>query len=273
MNTDTLYRKYSVAVFTYMMIVIGFRFIGGKFLTDFYGLPLRDIGESYAYWLSLLMYYPHYIIHHYWACLLIDILVVVLPVLFLLFEKQRQWIAAVFMVFFWLQTATVDIFSLSHSKTIVCLYLAMLPILFRRAQFLLLVDFARYSTAFILLSASYFKFVHGAVLQKGNYSIALVNQYYDRMIMNPDHYLVQIATFVIDRPWLGDLLYRMLFISQVIFVVTFFTRRFDKLLILPLFAFTSLTYVFMGIYNMDLFIMSIPFYFSIAVKTALDSKI
>lgn len=267
-QTDSIYSRYSKAVFIYLLFVIGIRFFGGKFLTDFHGQPLMDIGDSYFYWISLATGIPHFIINNYIVCILVDVLTVLFPFLYLFSKKYKKWWLSLFVIFFWIQTSTVEIFSCSHSKSVVCLFLAILPIFFSGKKFLLMVDFARYAGAFFLVSAAYFKYVNGALVKKGNYSIVLVNQYYDRAIMNPDHFLFQIASFIIDRPWLGDVLFRALFLSQVIFIVTFFTRKFDKILIVSLFSFSVLTYVFMGIYNLDILIMAIPLYYSIVVKNA-----
>lgn len=272
-KSSKLHYRYSISVFVYVLIVLGFRFFGGKFLVDFYDQPLKDIGESYFYWLSILSFFPNYIIHHYWACLFVDTLVVILPILCIFFySKYIKVLTMLFLLLFWIQTSTVEIFTLSHSKSVVCIFLVILPILFIKKKFLLMIDFARYAGAYFIVSAAYFKYANGALLKKGNYSIALVNQYYDRAIMNPEHFLFQIATYIIDRPWLGDILFRMLFLSQVLFVLTFFTRKLDKLLVVNLFLFSTLTYVFMGIYNYDIFILSIPLFFSSQVSKELNLK-
>lgn len=266
MNSQNLHKKYGSGIFIYILLLLALRFFGGKFLIDFYGQPLKAIEESYFYWLSLLAYYPHYIIHHYWACVFIDGIVTILPILFFFFPKKRKWIALLFLLFFWIQTSTVEIFSVSHSKGVLCVFIAILPILFSGNKFLLLTDFVRYSGAFILNFAAYLKFENGALLQKGNYSVTLINQYYDYAILQPEHILYRIAFFIIHQPMLGDILYKALWICQVSFAITYFTRKFDKLLIINLFLFSSLTYVFMGIVNFDIFIIAIPLYFSIEVK-------
>lgn len=259
LNIREAYTKW---VFTYIFIVLIFRFLGGKYLHDFYDQPIRSIEESYLYWLSLLLYFPHYIIHHYWACVFVDIGVTILPICLWIFPRYSRTLTCLFLAFFWIQTVTVEVFSCSMSKSVVCIFLVVLPILFRFKKFALMVEFARYAGAFILVSSAYFKYVHGALLEPGNYSIALVNQYHDVAIMNPQHFLYQIALFIIDRPLLGDMLYYMLFVSQATFIIAFFTIKFDKILIFNLLMFSVLTYVFMGIYNMDIFILAIPLFFS-----------
>lgn len=271
-HQNSTYSQYSKAVFVYLLFVIGIRFFGDKFLIDFHGQPIKEIGDSYFFWLTLATGLPHFIINHYAACILVDITTVLLPFLYLFSKKYKKWWLSLFVIFFWVQTATVEIFSCSHSKSVVCLFLAVTPIFFSGKRFLLMVDFVRYAGAFFLVSAAYFKYANGALVKKGNYSIVLVNQYYDRAIMNPEHFLYQIASFIIDRPWLGDMLFKALFLSQAIFIVTFFTRKFDRILIISLFSFSVLTYVFMGIYNLDILIMAVPLYFSVQVKNQLSQQ-
>jgi hypothetical protein len=60
----------------------------------------------------------------------------------------------------------------------------------------------------------------------------------------------------------------MLFFSQAIFIIGFFTRRIDKILFLVLVIFAIMTYFIMRIYNLDITILGLTLiYFSNYKKT------
>lgn len=269
---EDLRRKYGLAALIYFAAVILIRIIGGKTLSNFCGQPIFAPEYSYIYWALLSTGWPAAIISSPFLCFLTDALTLLLPFVAIFSHKRRElWVGAALIVFF-IQTVTVEVYSVSHSKSVVALYLVLLPLLLPERKFLLMADFARYGGLSIILQAVYWKFVNGGLLVKGNYLIQLINQYTDRAILNPDHYLYQISLFIIARPALSDLLYKMLFLTQAIFILSFFTRRFDKVLILFLFAFSLTTWLFMGIYNFDIFIVSVPLWFSGAIGVLLKAE-
>jgi hypothetical protein len=258
---ETKYR-YENVTFILLLFLLLVRLAGGKYLIDFEGQPLKAIENSYSYWLSLLLFFPHYIINNTWACYFVDITTTILPVIAIFSTSNRRFFTGSFLIFLFVQTVTVEIFSCSHSKSVICLFLVTIPLIFEDTAFIILSRFSRYFGASIFISAAYYKYVNGALLTHGNFSITLVNQYSDRAILNPSHWLYQIAQVVINNPDLGDFFFTLLFISQFVFLLTFVTIKFDKLLLIPLISFAFLTYLFMGIYNLDILMIGIPLWFS-----------
>jgi len=191
-----------------------------------------------------------------------DIAVVLLPMgLVLSRSHTRTWTALSLMVFF-LHTVTGEVYSCAHSKSVVLVFLALMPLLFQDRKFLLMVDFAKYFGIGVLLSAAYYKVVNGALLTPDNYLHVLINKHADLAVVYPESSIYQLSQHIIAHPTWADVLFKMLFVTQLTFALSLFSRRFDKLLILPLAAFSITTYLFMGIYNFDILILFAPLWFS-----------
>lgn len=254
--------RYKQVVGLYFLLLLTLRFFGGKFLTELHNQPMISSEYSYTFWAILYTGIPKYITAHYSLALLMDIAVVAFPIGLLLSRNHISTWTALSLVCFLLHTVTGEVYSCAHSKSVVLVFLALLPLLFQDRKFLLMVDFAKYFGISILLSAAYYKVVNGALLTPDNYLHVLINKHADLAVIYPESFIYQLSQYIIAHPTWADILFKMLFITQLTFAVGLFTRCFDRLLILPLAAFSITTYLFMGIYNFDILILLAPLWFS-----------
>lgn len=255
--------KYAKLVFGCFAILMLYRLHATQYLSFLYNQPLKDPAIDYTFWLSYCLYFPHFIITHFWACLLIDIGVVVFLIACFFSNKNRHIFAILLLIFFFVQRITLDAYTCFHVKSTSCLFIAFLPFCFKDDEkFDLMVEFGRYLLIYILLSAAYHKFTNGGFLSENNFARQLVNQHVDLATLNPTHITYRIAQYLIAHPTIADVLYKMLFFSQAIFIVGIFTKRFDKFLFIFLFAFAVNTYLLMRIYNYDIALLGLClFYF------------
>ena len=263
--------KYAKWALVYFSFVVFLRFLGGKYMYNFVGQPVVSPDFDYLFWLILATKLPQTLIASPLLSGIMDGLIILLPILCLIFIKNRALIGVTLFIFF-IHTITTEMYSVSHSKTVVCIFLVLIPAVFSNKTFLLLADFGRYFGASILVSAAYWKYHNGALFTKYNYVSELINQYTDFGILYPSKYLYKISLFLVNHPPLADFLFKILFITQALFILTFITRKFDKLLIIPLVGFSITTWIFMGIYNMDITILFVPFWFSMTINQAYSLK-
>ena len=261
---------YAKLIFGGTLLLMLYRLHATQFLFFIYHQPIKDPTADYTFWLSLCLYFPQFIINHLWACLFIDIAVVVVLLAALFSAKNRHLYARLFLFFFFIQRITLETFSCSHVKSVTCIFAAILPFCVKDDEtFDLLVDFGRYLLAYILLSAAYHKFTNGALFASNNFAHQLVNQHIDLATLYPTHISYKIAAYLITHPLLATIMYKLLFLSQVVFVTAFFTKKFDKILFVFVFAFAVNTYFIMRIYNFDLALLSMClFYFKAKNKTS-----
>ncbi len=255
--------KYAKLIFGCFAILMLYRLHATQYLTFLYNQPLKDAAIDYTFWLSFCSYFPHFIITHYWACLFIDAGVIICTIACFFNDKHRHKFAMLLLVFFFMQRITLDGYTCFHVKSTSCLFIAFLPFCFKNNEkFDLMVEFGRYLLIYILISAAYHKFTNGGLFSENNFVRQLVNQHVDLATLNPTHISYKIALFLIANPIIASILYKLLFFSQVIFIVGIFTKRFDKFLFIFLFGFAVNTYFIMRIYNYDLALLGLClFYF------------
>lgn len=129
----------------------------------------------------------------------------------------------------------------------------LFPIVFipkNEKTFALLFDGLRYFLLFFFASSGIWKFVQGGVFNTLQMSNILLFQHKELLVVTPQHWYAQFIFWLVENPIISYSLYLIATIIELSFVVGFFTKKYDKLL---LFAFL-LFLVF------DHFVMRIPYY-------------
>lgn len=256
-------------VFGYFLILLLYRFHSSTFLVYAYGQPMKGPELDYTFWLSLCSGFPHYILQHYWACIIIDLAVVFFSIACLVSDKYRYLFCRLLIIFFFMQRITIETYACAHSKSMSAVFIALLPFCMKKERdFDLVMEFARYFLVFVMVSSAYHKFSNGLLFSPQNFVNVLISQHSDLATLNPQHICYRMASHLITHPKLAALSYLMLFFSQAIFIIGFFTRRIDKILFLVLVIFAIMTYFIMRIYNLDITILGLTLiYFSNYKKT------
>lgn len=259
-NRDSFART----VFGYFLILLLYRFHSSTFLVYAHGQPMKGPELDYAFWLSLCSGFPHYIIQHYYACLLVDSGVVILSFACFFSDKYRHIFCRLLIVLFFLQRITIETYACSHSKSMSAVFIALLPFCIKKDKdFNLLMEFARYFLVFVMVSSAYHKLSNGLLFSPENFVNVLINQHSDLATLNPQHLCYRIASYLIAHTKLAALSYLMLFFTQAVFTIGFFTKYFDRILFLFLILFALMTYYVMRIYNLDIVILGLTLiYFS-----------
>lgn len=250
-------------LFGYFLLLLIYRFNSGTFLVFTSGQPMKGPEMDYTFWLSHCAGFPHFLIQHYWACLLIDAGVVIFSLCCFISDKSRYLYCILLVLFFFIQRITIESYSCSHSKSMSAVFIALLPFCFRKDKNMnLVVEFSRYFLIFIMFSSAAHKFTNGLLFSPENFATVLINQHSDLATLNPKHISYIIAQKLIAHPKLAAASYILLFCTQAVFMVGFFTRKYDTVLFLFLLAFAVTTYYIMRIYNFDIVVLGLfLFYF------------
>ena len=126
----------------------------------------------------------------------------------------------------------------------------MLPIVlaFRNeASFYYALQSMRYFFLLIFFSAAIWKIRTGAIFNTEQMSSILVNQHAACLVDQPDSWFSNFIKYLINHKQLSYSIYLLATLSEFVFVVGFFTKRFDKLLIIIFLAFVGLDYFLMSI--------------------------
>ncbi len=252
--------QYARWVLFYFAVMLAVRFWSGRYLTYIFDQPMKGPDLDYTFWVTYLTGIPQFIIHHLWACKLVDGLVVVILFISFFFPKPNKLFIALVIVFFF-EHITVESFSDNHSKNAVCIFMALLPLCFNEKYFEIMVEFVRYFLIFILVSAAYHKFHNGAVTDMDHFQKIQIQQHLDLAILNPNHPSYIISKFLIDHAFIAYLFFLGLVLMQLAFVAGIFTKRFDGFLFFLLFVFVLSTYVLMRIYIWEMLTAGFVFFY------------
>lgn len=260
-------------LFGYFLLLLVYRFHSDTFLVYAYGQPMKGPEMDYAFWLSLCSGFPHYIIRHYWACLLVDLAVIIFSFACFISEKNNYRFSILLILFFFLQRITIETYACSHSKSMSAVFIALLPFCFKDDKnFRLMAEFARYFLVYILITSAFYKFHNGALLDPTNFAVTLINQHSDLATLNPTHICYRIATRLIAHPMLAGISYVFLFLTQAVFITGVFTKKYDRVLFIFLVVFAVMTYFIMRIYNLDITILGLYLLYFPAVNNQSKNK-
>lgn len=250
-------------VYAGLIFLLMYRWYSGRILMDLALSPVIEPEVDNTFWIVLASGIPEIIIQNPTLCIIIDVLLLALACLGYV-RSDRVKVTWYFLVLFFIQTITIEAYSSSHSKTVVCIFLTLLPFGFREQKWLRMWEFARYYLAFVMASSAISKLYYGGLSTSGQMTEILRNQHADIQLLNPDSIHTRLIQFLISVPGFANSLYILAFLCQLAFLLAFTTRKFDKILSVLLIGFVFGTYLLMRINNLDLLLMVLPLWFSIA---------
>lgn len=187
--------------------------------------------------------------------LLFDVIYYTAPLLLLAanFSKQKLVPVAAFYVLIvnWIYLQSYFLFPIS-SYTIFIVWL-IFPAIFlanNEKMFALLFDGARYFFLYFFLSAGLWKIRSGGLFNPEQLSAILLDQHKEMLTNSPGYWLSGFYYWLILHINLSYSLYIGATLMELSFIVGFFTKRFDRILIVLYFIFLFADY----------FIMRIPYY-------------
>jgi len=116
--------------------------------------------------------------------------------------------------------------------------------------FALLFNGLRYFFLFFFASAGVWKFVQGGVFSTQQMSSILLVQHKELLVATPQHWYALFIGWLINHHWISYGLYLIATVIELSFIVGFFTKRYDRLLLFGFLIFLLF----------DHFIMRIPYY-------------
>ncbi len=195
------------------------------------------------------------IIQHYWLQWLLDILYLVLPVLLCLSvvknHKTQYSLAFINLLFNIAYLLLLSSFSVLSIEGMVCWMIV--PVIFMTISdrsFYYVNNLVRYFFILIFSSAALWKIRAGGIFNIEQLSGILIKQHTAYLTSAPGDWFSRFVNFLILHPVLGYCIYLASTIGELIFIIGFFTKKYDKLLCL----------VFLLFVLLDLFLMRINYF-------------
>jgi hypothetical protein len=266
MTTRTYYtrdRNLLVVIYFlfYYAVLLGF-FLDDRLLSQYHPIFFnfnRDLTELALIATGI----PRYMIAHPAWFTIADILAFLLP-LPLIFREARQtghpetrpanfspWPGLLFVCYLAFYLLLADIFwQVHHEPFILLLVLALVWTTGRPDRFYLILKGCRYYFLYIFVSAAIWKLARGAVFNSEEMSRILLLHHTDLLTGDCTSLACRFYSWLIAHSTIAQSLYLAAFVLEAIFVMGFFTRRWDRLLI-------ALTILFV---LADLLVMRIPYW-------------
>lgn len=256
-------------VMSVLLLLLAYRWYAGRFTTLVIDAPLVNPELDNTFWMILASGIPAWIIQHEAIAFSLDILIIA-TALWGYSSPQRRLPYLLFIVLFFFQTIVNEAYTSQHSKTVVCIFLALIPFCFSDSIWLRLWELARYYLLFILVTSAAYKMANGALTDPEHFSKILLYQHADILTFHPEGWQSILTKWLLVHPMISLSLFLLLFLAQLSFVAGFFTKRYDRLLVAVLMVFCCMSYVLMRIYNFDLSILAVSLWHSSAMARGIE---
>jgi hypothetical protein len=164
--------------------------------------------------------------------IIFTILLFVLPAM-LIWKPKNRWLGAMVSMSFLLMFLSNSMYIHMHQRLNAFMLLMTIPLFVKSDRtFSLLWEGLRYYACWIYGSAFILKIVNGAMLQWDYGFITTQEQMATYIYLNPDTFRTAFLTWTFQHPYLLNIGSIITFLAEGLFILGFFTRKYDRLLLL-----------------------------------------
>lgn len=224
------------AVFSWLFLILLYFFFNHSLVSQMQQPVLIYPGSDNTFWLFHILNIPQFLMHHYWAALAFDILLTCSCIVCIVIPQQR--------IFTWITIAGIWILYIvfcsaagKHYAQIGYL-LAPLPFLaLGKIKFDLLWNLFRYWVCFLYVYAGLSKIYYGGFGYADNMSHILQQDNAEWFVFNTEGILYNVIHYLSENPAVSQWFYRIAAFFDLLLLIGFFTKRYDKWLLAGLLCF------------------------------------
>ena len=214
-----------------------------------------------------------YIINHYWSCYVLDALFLVLNFAIIFsFNKQHKYLKYICITTFVFNVIYCLLLSITGIQSIEqCIALFFMPLIFYKYDFKWFhfsINTIRLIFITVIVSAAVWKLRTLSAFNAEQMSGILLHQHAAYLISNSETIYGKLISFIINHSALSFSLYLLGFIAELLFVIGYFTKKYDKSLIIVLLLFIVLDLLLMRINYFSWLPFMLCFYYSEYKQTA-----
>lgn len=232
----------------------------GLLLHQLYEAPFIFVGADNTFWLYHALQIPDWIISHHWLALGLDIAWLLVALLGC-WKVQQQFLGGLQWLLYVNYFIVYNSVSTHHEHILVgglfCLLLLMVQSL---TCFVLLLAALRYYALWVLFSAALWKVGLGSWNDSQHLVHLLQQQHLALLVHQPDSWYSQAIYWLLNHPFLVQLLWYLGWLVELSFGIGFFTRKWDKELGILWLLFFVMDYWLMGLCFAEFCIFALLFY-------------
>lgn len=219
-------------IFTFILFALIYAAVSNTLFHQLQSPVLKYPYVDPAYWIMHLLRIPDLIVSNYTAAYFFDIILFASCIGSIVFPLRKIFIA-LFLVTYFIYFITFNSYGAHHTHAGVGILLVPIPFLFlNNINFSLLWQALRYYTLFIYVSAFFWKIFRLSFLNENHGLLILKNNLTTYLFYNPDTWFSGFYRWLIQNPSWPNAMYIGGFILEGLFIVGFFTKKYDKYLLL-----------------------------------------
>jgi hypothetical protein len=233
-------------IFTVYLILLIYKFFNGELLFQHTNPPLTYPILNFPYWLFLLSGLKDYIFSHDYLKFTITFLLFS-SALLSIFRIHSTIYPRIFCICIWLYQFLY--FSIvAYQPFAIGILFPCLPFIFKKDyKFYLAFNFGRYFLCGLYFLAGILKFVNGGGGNIYQMADSIKMSCLDYMLYNPNNFKSFIMSFFLEHYILGYLLYFLASILEISFLIGFFTKKYDIILLSLFLIFHFSNYVLLDL--------------------------
>ncbi len=245
--------------FSFVLLALLWRWWSEVLLHQLNAPVLKYAYVDPGYWLAFLMRLPQTLTSHFWLSLVFDLLLIISAIVALVGFKQRI-AAALYTVCIALYVLCFNAYGMHHTHCLIGMLFIGVPFLASRDRtFTFLWNGLRYFTLWIYGSAFLWKLCRGVLWYPQQALADLMENNAAYLAYNPDSILAQFLWWCIDHPTLLTILFVFAILGEGLFIIGFFTKKFDWLLFALSILFHIATFLTMDVVFFELWMLSLTF--------------
>ncbi len=223
-------------IFGWLFIILLYFFSTNSLLSQLQSPVLIDPESDNTFWLLHILRIPQWLLQHYPVALVFDILLTVSCIACIFMPNQR--IFTIFTIIgTWLLYICYCTAAGKHYAQIGYL-LAPLPFLaLQQYKFNFLWEAFRYWVCFLYVTAGFYKIYYGGFAFPLNMTHILEQMNAEWFLFNKTGKQADIIKYLINHPGISQWFYRMAAIVDLSLIIGFFSKKYDKWLLLGLVTF------------------------------------
>lgn len=214
--------------FAWLLVALVWRAADHALLAQLEEPVLGNAGNDLTFWLANVLGIPQLLTAHPFMAGLLD-LTLLASALLAIVVPRGSFFPRIHVVAALLYFITFTTWSNHHFRPILGLVFAGIPFVFRDPQrFSFAFRGLRYYTLFIYTSAGLYKVFRGSWLNTDQMTAIIEATQLDLFLEAPDSLHAQFFTWLLQHGTLSWLLFVLATLLETVFIVGFFTRRYDK---------------------------------------------
>ena len=236
------------------------RWSQGVWFSDLAWSPFIRVKNDYWYWLLHYWEIPQTILASAIISWILDIFLV-LAYSLLIWKPQQKYIAYAVSLAYMLYVVVYNTSTLHHTHSLLACFFLNIFLCFKQDKNIYWSwEVFRYYACYVMASAGLWKTLRGTAFHFEQMSNILVHQHVDYLLDHAKDFRAQVLQYLIENPLYSYLFWIGAIALELAFLIGFFTKRFDKILLICLLSFVIADFFMMDLYFWEFSLFALAFF-------------